>query len=93
MGQEAVLQTQCQELEGKKREKENSDEIKTKDNEINELQKKLVSGTGGEEILAELQDKLEKAKEDKAVLQTQCEELEEKRKRKDKELSDEITKR
>ena len=88
----AVLQTQCQELEGKKREKDKefSDEIKTKDNEINELQKKLVSGTGGEEILAELQDKLEKAKEDKAVLQTQCEELEEKRKRKDKELSDEI---
>ena len=88
----AVLQTQCQELEGKKREKDKefSDEIKTKDNEIGELQKKLVNGTGGEEILAELQDKLEKAKEDKAVLQTQCEELEEKRKRKDKELSDEI---
>ena len=87
----AVLQTQCQELEGKKREKDKefSDEIKTKDNEIGELQK-LVNGTGGEEILAELQDKLEKAKEDKAVLQTQCEELEEKRKRKDKELSDEI---
>ena len=88
----AVLQTQCQELEDKKREKDKefSDEIKTRDNEIGELQKKLVSGTGGEEILAELQDKLEQAKEDKAVLQTQCEELEEKRKRKDKELSDEI---
>ena len=88
----AVLQTQCEELEEKRKrkDKELSDEIKQKDNEINELQKKLVSGTGGEEILAEFQDKLEKAKEDKAVLETQCEGLEEKRKRKDKELSDEL---
>ena len=56
----------------KSKDKEFSDELKKKDNEINDLQKKLVNGTGGEEILAELQDKLKKAEEDKIILQDEC---------------------
>ena len=87
-----ALQTRCEELEeqNKANDKEFRDEIKEKDHEINELQKKLVSGTRGEEILAELRDKLEKAKEEKAVLQSQCEEQEEKLVTKDKEFNNEI---
>ena len=87
-----ALQTRCQELENQKKgeDKDFSIEIKQKDNEINELQKKLLCGTGGEEILAELQDKLVKANEEKVALQTQCDELKEKKKEKDKELGDEI---
>ena len=87
-----ALQTRCEELEeqNKANDKEFRDEIKEKDHEINELQKKLVSGTGGEEILAELQDKLEKAKEEKTVLQSQCEEKEDKLVTKDKEFNSEI---
>ena len=86
------LQRRCEQHEdkAKMKDEESSDEIKEKDEEINELQKKLVSGTGGEEILAQLQSKLEKANEEKAVLQIECEKLKEKRKEKDKEFSDEI---
>ncbi len=88
----ATLQTKCDNLEGKFRakDKEYRDEIKGKENEIRDLQEKLVSGTGGEEILAELQDKLEQTKEEKAALQEKCEDLEDKAKAKDKQFVDEI---
>ena len=88
----AALHTKCEELEDKGNEKnrELSNEIKEKENEINELQKKLVSGTGGEEILTELQDKLEKSKEENVALQTKCEELEGKAKASNKEFGDEV---
>ena len=88
----ATLQTKCDNLEGKVRakDKEYRDEIKGKENEIRDLQEKLVSGTGGEEILAELQDKLEQTKEEKAALQEKCEDLEDKAKAKDKQFVDEI---
>ena len=90
-----ALQTKCENLEDKAKAKyrEFSDEIKEKDIEISDLQKKLVSGTGGEEILAELQDKLERGKEEKTALQTKCEDLEDKAKAKDKELGKEIKER
>ena len=88
----AALQTKCEELEGRSRAKDEvlGEEIKKKENEIIDLQKKLVSGTGGEEILDNLQDKLQIAKDKHAALQTKCENLKEKAEEKSKKLSDQI---
>ena len=72
------------------KDKEFKDEVKKKEDEISDLQKKLVSGTGGEEILSELQDKLKKAEQEKTILQDELKTRENKLQTKDKEFKDEI---
>ena len=48
------------ENEIKEKDEKFAEEVKNKEEEVNELQKKLVSGTGGEEILKDLQEKLDR---------------------------------
>ena len=52
-----------------------ADRNEAKDEEIRELQRKLVGGTGGEEILQELQDKIKEAEENNRTLEKECKDL------------------
>ena len=90
-----ALQTRCEQLEDMTREKDKefNNELKEKEKEISDLQKKLVSGTGGEEILAEIQDKLKKTKEENVKLKETCSEYEKSAKAEENDLRNQIEKK